>query len=157
MAHILVPAAAFGGFALLAHWRLCDKTRYEYGGQMVDGCSMGTNLSTRQLTAVTCRAEIRALRPSATAAVGRAPRVACHGLQLHARSAIVPKTGCRDIGPRLTLKSGSVEAAIFLLRHASRQTGRGNATRDGTQGGRVAVPEVLLGGVQLPCRQIGPH
>ena len=34
---------------------------------------MGTNLSTRQLTAVTCRAEIRALRPSATAAVGRAP------------------------------------------------------------------------------------
>ena len=75
---------------------------------------MGTNLLTRQLAAVTCRAEIRALRPSATAAVGRAPRVACHGLQLHARSAIVPKTGCRDIGPRLTLKSGSVEAARFL-------------------------------------------
>ena len=34
----------------------------------------------------------------------RAASVACHGLQLHARSAIVPKTGCRDIGPRLTLK-----------------------------------------------------
>ena len=34
---------------------------------------MGTNLLTRQLAAVTCRAEIRALRPSATAAVGRAP------------------------------------------------------------------------------------
>eukprot|EP00964_Phaeocystis_antarctica_P129088 scaffold92939_cov34-Phaeocystis_antarctica.AAC.1 len=54
-----------------------------------------------------------------TPSVGkRQPRVACHGLQLHARSAIVPKTGCRGIGPRLTLKSGSVEAARVLLRHA---------------------------------------
>ena len=54
----------------------------------------------------------------------RAASVACDGLQLHACSEIVPKAGCRDMGPRLTLKSGSVEAARFLLRHASRQRQR---------------------------------